>query len=121
MKKRKISKKEKFMLAVSIAAIILIGIFLAVSVLAAFSQDWKAFAVYLSVAVVLAALIIPLHYHGIHYECEKCGHKFKANPYKVFFTNGILGVLDFDGSNSQYAKLKCPQCKKKSWCKKHSG
>ena len=103
-KKRKLSKKGKIKLFISIFLIVLIGI---------------GFAIYLSVAVVLSIIELPLFYHGIIYECPKCGHKFKANPYKVFFTNGILGILDFDGSGNKYAKLKCPNCKAKDWCKKH--
>lgn len=83
------------------------------------SKEWIWFAVYLAVAIVLSAVEIPLFYHGTTYECPKCGQRFKANPYKVFFTNGILGIADLDGSGSKYAKLKCPYCKAKDWCKKH--
>lgn len=118
-KKRKLSKKEKIKLFTNIFLIVIIGICFGLGVMYGVSQDWIGFAIYLSVAVVLSIIEIPLWYHGIIYECPKCGHKFKANPYKVFFTNGILGILDFDGSGNKYAKLKCPNCKAKDWCKKH--
>ena len=120
-KKRKLSKKSKIILFFIIVLIVLIGICFGLSVMYGVSQDWIGFAIYFSVAVAMSVIEIPLCYHGTMYECPKCGHKFKANPYKVFFTNGILGFLDFDGSGSEYAKLKCPNCEKKDWCKKHYG
>lgn len=123
-KKRKLSPKEKIKLFINIFLIILIGICFGVSVMCGVSQDWIGFAIYFSVAVVISAIEIQLYYHGTIYECPHCGNKFKVNSYKVFFTNGILGIfgsiLSFgDGSDSKYAKLKCTNCKKKDWCKKH--
>lgn len=122
-KKQKLSKKKKIGLCISIVLIVLIGIGFGLSVMYGISQDWIEFAICLSVAIVMSIVEIPIYYHGTVYECPQCGQKFRANPYKVFFTNGILGavsgILSFgDGSNSKYAKLKCPNCKKKDWCKK---
>ena len=118
-KKRKLSKKEKIKLYISIVLIVLIGICFGLSVMYGVSQDWIGFAIYLSVAIIMSIVEIPLCYHGTIYECPQCGHKFKANSYKVFFTNGIWGFFNFDGYGSKYAKLKCPKCEKKDWCKKH--
>lgn len=123
-KKRKLSPKEKIKLFINIFLIILIGICFGVSVMCGVSQDWIGFAIYFSVAIVISAIEIPLYNHDTIYECPHCGNKFKVNSYKVFFTNGILGIpgsiLSFgDGSDSKYAKLKCTNCKKKDWCKKH--
>ncbi len=123
-KKRKLSHKEKIKLFISIFLIICIGICFGLSVMYGVSQDWIGFAIYFSVAIVISAIEIPIYYLGTIYECPHCGNKFKANPYKVFFTNGILGIfgsiLSFGaGSDSKYAKLKCTNCKKKDWCKKH--
>ena len=123
-KKRKLSPKEKIKLFINIFLIILIGICFGVSVMFGVSQDWIGFAIYFSVAIVISAIEIQLYYHGTIYECPHCGNKFKVNSYKVFFTNGILEIFDSilsfgDGSDSKYAKLKCTNCKKKDWCKKH--
>ncbi|MDE5897543.1 MAG: hypothetical protein K2H43_07000 [Clostridia bacterium] len=118
-KKKKLSKKGKIKFLISIVLIVIIGICFGLSVMYGVSQEWIGFAIYLSVAIALSVIEIPLWYHGTIYECPKCGHRFQSNPYKVFFTNGILGFFDFDGSGSKYAKLKCPNCKKKDWCKKH--
>lgn len=123
-KKQKLSKKKKIQICVSIVLIILIGICFGLSIMYVISQDWIGFAIYFSVAIAMSVIEIPLYYHGTIYECPHCGQKFKANPYKVFCTNSILGVcgsiLSFgDGSDSKYAKLKCTNCKKKDWCKKH--
>jgi radical SAM protein with 4Fe4S-binding SPASM domain len=123
-KKRKLSPKEKIKLFINIFLIILIGICFGVSVMYGVSQDWIGFAIYFSVAIVISAIEIQLYYHGTIYECPHCGNKFKVNSYKVFFTNGILEIFDSilsfgDGSDSKYAKLKCTNCKKKDWCKKH--
>ncbi|MCI8487458.1 MAG: hypothetical protein HFE36_01945 [Clostridia bacterium] len=120
-KKRKLSPKEKIKLFINIFLIILIGICFGVSVMYGVSQDWIGFAICFSVEIVISAIEIPLYYHGTVYECPHCSQKFKANPYKVFFTNGILGIFDLDGNSSKYAKLKCPNCKKKDWCKTHNG
>lgn len=120
-KKRKLSKKRKIELSIFIILIVLIGICLGLGVMYGVSQDWIGFAVYISVAIAMCVIEIPLYYHGETYECPKCGQKFKVNPYKVFFTNGILGIFDFyDGISSKTAKLKCPNCKKKDWCKIHN-
>ncbi len=120
-KKRKLSKKRKIELSISIILIVLIGICLGLGVMYGVSQYWIGFAICLSVAIAMSVIEIPLYYHGTVYECPHCIQKFKANPYKVFFTNGILGIFDLDGSSSKYAKLKCPDCKKKDWCKIHNG
>ena len=119
MKKRKNSKKKKLELAVTIILIILIGLGIAFCVIYGFGKYWIGFSVSLACVIALSLIFIPVYYHGATYECPKCGQIFKANPYKVFFTNGILGFLNFDGSGSKYAKLKCPACKTKDWCKKH--
>ncbi len=117
-KKRQLSKKRKIELSIFIILIVLIGICLGLCVMYGVSQDWIAFAICLSVAIAMSVIEIPLYYHGTIYECPHCSQKFKANPYKVFFTNGILGIFDLDGSsNSKYVKLKCHNCKKKDWCK----
>lgn len=121
-KKRKLSKKRKIELSIFIILIVLIGICLGLAVMCGVSQDWIGFAVCISVAIAMSVIEISLYYHGTTYECPKCGHKFKVNPYKVFFTNGIFGIilsiLSFgDVSDSKYSKLKCPNCKKKDWCK----
>ena len=42
---------------------------------------------------------------------------FENNGYKVYFTNGILGIFDLTGEAPKYAKLKCPHCQTKDWCK----
>ena len=123
-KKRKLSKKRKIELSIFIIFIVLIGICLGLGVMYGISQDWIGFVVYISVGIALSVIEIPLYYHGTTYECPKCGYKFKVNPYKVFFTNGIfgiiLGILSFGAvSDSRYSKLKCPNCKKKDWCKIH--
>ena len=119
MKKRKLSKRKKFELALTLILIVLGGVSFASCIIFAFGQRWIEFSVCLAITVVMCAGWIPLSYHGTTYECPRCGQEFKANPYKVFFTNGILGFFDFDGSGSKYAKLKCPNCKTKDWCKKH--
>lgn len=118
-KKQKLSKKRKINLFINIVLIVLIGICFGLSVMYGISQEWIGLAIYLSVAIAMCAVEIPLYYHDTIYECPQCGHKFRANPYKVFFTNGIWEVFNLDGSASKHAKLKCPNCKKKDWCKKH--
>ena len=124
-KKRKLSKRRKIELSIFIILIVLIAICLGLGVMYGVSQYWIGFAICLSVAIAMSVIEIPLYYHGTVYECPHCSQKFKANPYKVFFTNGIFGIiLGFmsfgDGSDSKYAKLKCPNCKKKDWCKTHN-
>ncbi len=119
MKKRKLSKKKKFELAVTIILIVLIGLGIAFCIIYGYGKYWIGFSISLASVIVLSLICIPVYYHGTTYECPKCGKIFKANPYKVFFTNGILGLFDFGGSGSKYAKLKCPECKTNDWCKKH--
>lgn len=82
-KKRKLSKKEKIELIISIFMIV-IGTCFGLGVMYGVLQEWIGFAIYLSVTVVLSIIEIPLWYHGTTYECLNCGHKFKTNPYKVF-------------------------------------
>lgn len=81
------------------------------SIISAMEHYWKEFAISLSITIVLIVVTCPLAYEGDVYECQKCGHKFRVNPYIVYFTNGMLRIFDFDGEPMKYAKLKCPHCK----------
>ena len=114
MKKQKISKKRNIALTFSIILIVAAGISFAFCVICGIDRRWIEFAVYLAVTIVLGVVIIPLSYVGESYECPKCGHKFKVNPYKVFFTHGIFYIGPYAPKRT---KLKCPNCKTKDWCK----
>ena len=83
----------------------------------AVNHDWIEFAICLAIAVVLLIVMIPLSFKDDIYECPKCGHKFKVNPYKIFFSKGILS--DLEGEPTKYVKLKCPHCKIKDYCKRN--
>ena len=120
MKSKKTHKKGVIIKGyVAIILVVLIGINIMFSYIFGSGRAWMEFAVCLSTTVLLLILIIPLIYSGDTYECPKCGHIFKANPYKVFFTNGILQTFDLDGEPMKYAKLKCPNCQTKDMCKRH--
>ena len=118
MKRKKPSSKGlDFKTLACIVLVILIGLSLAFCFIYAINGFWIEFAVCLAIAIVLFVIACPLNRVGNIYECPKCGHKFKANPYKVFFTSGFLGLFSFDGTPMRYAKLKCPNCQAKDWCK----
>lgn len=102
-----------------IVLIVLTGISFAFCAISATERRWIEFSIFLAATLVLIIITCPLAYKGDMFECPKCKHKFRVNPYKVFFTNGILQTFDFDGQPMKYAKLKCPNCKTKDWCKWH--
>ena len=101
-----------------IALAVLIGLGACFCVIFATERRWVEFAVSLTITVVLFIITSPLAYDGDTYECPKCGNKFKVNPYVVLFTNGRLKTMDCDGTQTKCAKLKCPNCKTKGWCKR---
>ena len=118
MKKKKRRKKGlDFKTLAVIVLIILIGLSVAFCIMYAMNGFWIGFGVCLAIAIVLFAVTCPLSRAGEIYECPKCGHKFKANPYKVFFTSGFLDLFSFGDTFMKYAKLKCPGCQTKDWCK----
>lgn len=119
MKDKKPSKKGLDLKTfVVIVLAVFIGLGIAFSIFNAVEHAWTEFAVCLAVTVVLFIIECPLAYKGDTFECPKCGHQFKVNPYKVFFTNGILHTFSFDGEPMKYAKLRCPKCNTKDWCKR---
>lgn len=93
------------------------GIAFCFCLVCAVNHYWKEFAVCLAIAIASLIFMIPLSFRGDIYECPKCGHKFRVNPYKIFFTKGILS--DLEGEPTKYVKLKCPNCKTKDYCKRH--
>lgn len=117
MKKKKLSKKKRIKLFIDITLVVSIGILIMLCVIFGYEHNWIGFSVCLSLAILLSVVAIPINYIGERYECPQCGCKFKANPYKVFFTNDIF---DIGGYPSKCAKLKCPNCKNINMCKKHS-
>lgn len=117
MKKKKPSKGLVLKTFIVIILVVLIGLSIAFSIFEAIDGQWIESAICLAVAIGLFVIACPLYYLGDTYECPKCGHKFKINPYKVFFTNGILGIFDLAGDAPKCAKLKCPHCQTKDWCK----
>ncbi len=118
MKKKKPSHKGLVLkMFIVIVLAVLIGLCIAFCIFEAVDRQWIESAICLAVAIGLFIIACPLYYLGDMYECPKCGHKFKVNPYKVFFTNGILGIFDLAGDAPKYAKLKCPHCQTKDWCK----
>ncbi len=118
MKKKKPSHKVLVLkMFIVIVLAVLIGLCIAFCIFEAVDKQWIESAICLAVAIGLFIIACPLYYLGYMYECPKCGHKFKVNPYKIFFTNGILGIFDLAGDAPKYAKLKCPHCQMKDWCK----
>lgn len=92
------------------------GILFAFSIVCAVNHSWTEFGIYLAIAIVLLIITIPLMFRGDIYKCPKCGHEFKINPYKLFFTKGML--CDLEGTPTKYVKLKCPKCHSKDYCKR---
>ncbi|MDE6029390.1 MAG: hypothetical protein K2F90_03615 [Clostridiales bacterium] len=115
-----LKKKLKLRLYIAILLVVLIGIAIAFCVISGIERDWIGFSVCLLAVVVMIIIVIPLTYSGDTYECPNCGHVFKANPYKVFFTNGILRIFGLGDGTGKSAELKCPNCKTKDWCKRRS-
>ncbi len=97
---------------------IIIGLSLAFFIFSLVDKEWTMAIICIVIAISLFLIACPLNYQGEIYECSHCGNKFSANPFKVFFTNGVLQFLNFDSSPTKYYKLKCPHCKKKDWCKR---
>ena len=64
-------------------------------------------AVLVLIAIFYAAKV---DYETGVYECRKCGHKFKPT-FKAY----IWGAHTLTTRH-----LKCPKCKEKSWCRKHT-
>lgn len=118
MKKRKISVKRKIEISAFIILIVLLGICIILCVDCGREHNWIWFSVYLALSVVVILVEIPIYYHGAVYTCPKCGQSFKANPYKVFFTNGIFEIFNFGDTYSKNFKVKCPNCNTKEWCKR---
>lgn len=117
MKKQKMSPKRKIAdWFETIFVILLIGSSV-YCIIGGLNQVWIGFFVCLAIAIISIIIVIPLHYYGIVYTCPKCGQQFRANPYKVFFTN--LVYIDFLTAYSpKRKKLKCPHCQSKAWCSK---
>lgn len=109
---------QTVLLIVTIALVIVIGVCLALGVFAATEGEWVSFSVYVSVAVGLIVVVIPLYYYGDRYVCPKCGQVFRVNPYKMFFTNGIFGIFEFGPPYSKRYNLTCPCCKEKVYCRR---
>ena len=62
-------------------------------------------AIFVLIAILYAARV---DYATGVYECRKCGHTFKPT-FKAY----IMGVHTLTTR-----RLKCPECKEKSWCRR---
>lgn len=74
-------------------------------------QTWlRILLIVLGVVPFAAGLLYALRIEQIagYYECQKCHHKFVPTFSQVFF------AMHFN--RTRY--MKCPECHKKSWCKK---
>ena len=117
MKKKKLPKKKRIAEAFEflLQALFICG--LVTSILLGLCKEWIWFGLCLAATIGIFFAVIPICYYGIVFECPRCGKKFKANPYKVFFTNFIYFDF-FTGVYTPKKKyVKCPDCGKKVWCK----
>ena len=69
---------------------------------------WVTFGVSMAVALVLLLIGLILESKVGYFRCEKCGHEYRPNGWKV-----ALSL-----HNGADRRLKCPQCKQRSWNKK---
>lgn len=107
-------QRDKELLSVEIFLGIIVSIVLFTCVfIASFvnMQDWlRILLIVLGCVPFAAGLLYALRIEQIagYYECQKCHHKFVPTFSQVFF------AMHFN--RTRY--MKCPECHKKSWCKK---
>lgn len=107
-------QRDKELLSVEIFLGIIVSIVLFTCVfIASFvnMQDWlRILLIVLGIIPFAAGLLYALRIEQIagYYECQKCHHKFVPTFSQVFF------AMHFN--RTRY--MKCPECHKKSWCKK---
>ena len=100
----------KILLSVCILLISLILIMISGSLFMFLPIDWSILLVVLSSITFIIALIaaILMDYSAGDYECKKCGQRFKPT----------LGAYILGAHTITRRYLKCPQKKKKSFCKR---
>ena len=100
----------KILLSVCILLISLILIMISVALFEFLTIDFSILLVVLSSITFIIALIaaILLDYSSGDYECKKCGQRFKPT----------LGAYVWGAHTLTTRYLKCPHCRKKSFCKR---
>lgn len=107
-------QRDKELLSVEIFLGIIVSIVLFTCVfIASFvnMQDWlRILLIVLGIIPFAAGLLYALRIEQIagYYECKKCHHKFVPTFSQVLWAMHI--------NRTRY--MKCPECHKKSWCKK---
>lgn len=100
----------KILLSVCILLISLILIMISTAMFAFLPIDWSVLLVVLSSITFIIALVaaVLLDYSAGDYECKKCGQSFKPT----------LGAYVWGAHTLTKRYLKCPHCRKKSFCKR---
>ena len=107
-------QRDKELLSLEIFLCVLVSVVLLVCVLTASIADIQTHFRVLLIIAGFVQFIIGIMY-GLrieqvagYYECQKCHHKFVPTFNQVFWAMHI--------NRTRY--MKCPECHKKSWCKK---
>ncbi len=110
MSEKKMTKKE---LWGGVACLIGVFVSLAIIITAAFLPlpEWGAIVMVVVGLILLMIVVffcIKLDLRFAEYECKNCGHRF--TPTLSEYVNGIhVGTTRL---------LKCPLCKRRTWCKR---
>lgn len=107
-------QRDKELLSLEIFLCVLVSVVLLVCVLTASIADIQTHFRVLLIIAGFVQFIIGMMY-GLrieqvagYYECQKCHHKFVPTFNQVFWAMHV--------NRTRY--MKCPECHKKSWCKK---
>lgn len=111
---REKEQRDKELLALEIFIGVLVSVILLVCILTASfvsMQNWLRI-VLIAVGIILFAIgmgfALRIEQVAGYYECQKCHHRFIPTFHQVLFAMHI--------NRTRY--MKCPECHKKSWCRK---